>query len=369
MLAEALPQTVQGDRLQITARRQHMIDGVAAHQESLDISEAIQVMPTRLPTPPPSQSSFVMPGLVGEVAGAERRNSLRKTTARVGGIDGDSQRPIKRSRIATPPDSARSPSPSKQIAADLEEAVLSDRQAIEQSSDDPSDEQPVGDNDANMTAVVPKMDYSDSEECQSSALGAADAIHDRPLRGRRKARRGRLSRVSIRNNDVRGIASPSPALELPNRERENSQSPQKGESGQISKRLPGRRRAHHADVNIEVLLRRQLELKVSYRAVTKALKPILAELAERTARELEADTELYKNYDAYAEVEEELNAYLERRLRFLEDSGNLQEARLNRVFEAEQALISAGYRVRSSICACQDPELTISVAKSFRSRE
>jgi hypothetical protein len=42
------------------------------------------------------------------------------------------------------------------------------------------------------------------------------------------------------------------------------------------KRLPGRRRAPHTNPKVEAALRRQLHLRMAYRAVAKSLKPILA---------------------------------------------------------------------------------------------
>jgi hypothetical protein len=86
------------------------------------------------------------------------------------------------------------------------------------------------------------------------------------------------------------------------------------EPSKMVRRLPGRRRAPNANPSIEADLRRQLNLKMSYRSVVKALKPILAELARRSTEELESDEDLYKQCDEYNEIMDQLDVYLKRRL-------------------------------------------------------
>lgn len=119
--------------------------------------------------------------------------------------------------------------------------------------------------------------------------------------------------------------------------------PDPGEPGGLLKRLPGRRRAPHPDLNIEVDLRRQLELKIAYRAVAKALKPVLLDLADRAARELESDEQLHKQYPEYQEIVEELEWRLNQRLRMLEAQLQEEEARLQREYEAKHQIVRGRY--------------------------
>ena len=86
------------------------------------------------------------------------------------------------------------------------------------------------------------------------------------------------------------------------------------EQTKVVKRLPGRRRAPNANVNIEADLRRQLILKTSYRSVAKALKPILAELARRSTNELREDPEAHTRCEEYEVVTAQLRQRLQRRL-------------------------------------------------------
>lgn len=126
-----------------------------------------------------------------------------------------------------------------------------------------------------------------------------------------------------------------------------SPSPDKSVTGGALKRLPGRRRAPHADVQVEAKLRRQLELKVAYRAVAKAQKLILAELARRTAEELEANTEAHKDYDEYEDVTEELEVRLLQRLQMLQASFDQEEARMKRMLAAQEHILKEKFIVRT----------------------
>jgi|TARA_R110002003_G_scaffold214_3_gene16048 hypothetical protein len=60
------------------------------------------------------------------------------------------------------------------------------------------------------------------------------------------------------------------------------------------RRLPGRRRQPHPDINIETDLRRQLTLKMSYRSLAKVQKTLLEELSNRTIKNLEDDPHYHK---------------------------------------------------------------------------
>jgi len=113
----------------------------------------------------------------------------------------------------------------------------------------------------------------------------------------------------------------------------------------ILDRLPGRRRAHHADIDVEVDLRRQLELRIAYRALAKALKPILAELADRTAQEQRANAELYKQCPEYQEVLGELQEHLDARLALLQTEHDEEESRLQRMYKADEQIVYAHYEV------------------------
>ncbi|KAI9851422.1 MAG: hypothetical protein M1838_003773 [Thelocarpon superellum] len=79
-------------------------------------------------------------------------------------------------------------------------------------------------------------------------------------------------------------------------------------------RLPGRRRAPHADPVVEALLVRQGDLKRNYRTVAKAMKPALAVLSDRTSALLEEDEQAHKKAALFEAVQAELDARLAERL-------------------------------------------------------
>ncbi|KAF2855006.1 hypothetical protein T440DRAFT_201070 [Plenodomus tracheiphilus IPT5] len=93
------------------------------------------------------------------------------------------------------------------------------------------------------------------------------------------------------------------------------------------RRLPGRRRQPHSDINIETDLRRQLNLKMSYRSLAKVQKALLDELSNRTTSNLEKDAEYHTQCPEY----EPLMADLDRR----RDS-RLDEVNAMRTYRLEQ---------------------------------
>lgn len=85
------------------------------------------------------------------------------------------------------------------------------------------------------------------------------------------------------------------------------------------RRWAGRRRAEHPVPEIEAVMRRQLALKSMYRSISRALKPVLAEIAFKTVEELEANPSKHQEVVEYqgtndkAGIQEQLDQALERR--------------------------------------------------------
>ncbi|KAJ9641817.1 hypothetical protein H2199_005030 [Coniosporium tulheliwenetii] len=115
------------------------------------------------------------------------------------------------------------------------------------------------------------------------------------------------------------------------------------EAAKNPKRLPGRRRAPHADINIEANLRRQLQLKTAYRSVVKALKPVLAELAQRSLDDLQNEPTAHEKVDQYHAVKAALDNQLKERLATLERTREVKLARIQRQYDGE-------YIVRKKAC-------------------
>jgi hypothetical protein len=111
------------------------------------------------------------------------------------------------------------------------------------------------------------------------------------------------------------------------------------------KRLPGRRRAPHTNPKVEAALRRQLHLRMAYRAVAKNLKPILAELAKRSLSNIHKDPEAHTTFSEYPVVENSLNEHFEERLAWIQKQKDLNKQRLDDILEQETAMRKRNYEV------------------------
>ncbi|KAL5395519.1 hypothetical protein PMIN02_004031 [Paraphaeosphaeria minitans] len=111
----------------------------------------------------------------------------------------------------------------------------------------------------------------------------------------------------------------------------------------MGRRLPGRRRAPHPDVDVEVDLRRQLNLKMSYRSLAKIQKNILDELSNRTTTSLDDDPQFHKQCPEYEPLMVSLDQYKQSRLDSVEALRREKLAQLERVVEAERHIAKEKY--------------------------
>ncbi|KAL1607374.1 hypothetical protein SLS59_002339 [Nothophoma quercina] len=109
------------------------------------------------------------------------------------------------------------------------------------------------------------------------------------------------------------------------------------------KRLPGRRRQPHPDMNVEVDLRRQLSLKTSYRSVAKVLKGVLDELAQRTITKLDDDEDYHKNCPEYKPLIDGLDEKRDAQLHYLAAWRSERIDQLERVREATEQIQKQQY--------------------------
>lgn len=113
-----------------------------------------------------------------------------------------------------------------------------------------------------------------------------------------------------------------------------------------ARRLPGRRRAPHANVYIEADLRRQLSLKMGYRAIVKQLKPILAELAKRSVDQIDDDPDAYKESEHYQDVEDELGDRLQSQLDRLRHLRLYAREEADILLKADREIVQDTFSVR-----------------------
>lgn len=287
---------------------------------------------------PESESGSSLTGSESDIIGHQYSKATRTRTAQLlenDGDDFDSDRPIKRTRLSLG-------------------RALTNAPVIE---DEDTDDTPVYDEAEvvkNLTAITANVSSDDDADDVLTDLDDVDIALLAPSPNRPQAsspvRRGGKRQRGGRGNHANSVIGRGRLPGTPKRGANRDDSLARGSPGGLEAqgyldRLPGRRRAHHADIDVEVDLRRQLELRIAYRAIAKALKPILAELADRTAQEQRANAELYKQCPEYQEVLDELEEHLNSRLALLQTEHDEEESRLQRMYKADLQIVYAHYEV------------------------
>ncbi|KAI8943501.1 hypothetical protein NX059_001503 [Plenodomus lindquistii] len=109
------------------------------------------------------------------------------------------------------------------------------------------------------------------------------------------------------------------------------------------RRLPGRRRQPHPDISIETDLRRQLNLKMSYRSLAKVQKVLLDELSSRTTSNLEKDAKYHTQCPEYEPLMADLGRRRDSRLDQVNAMHKYQLEQLERVRVAEERIQKEQY--------------------------
>jgi len=233
----------------------------------------------------------------GSIVSADsRRSSLDDTTQFAGGDDIDADRPTKKARLS---DRSSTTTGTK--------SVVRHRQS-------PTPDLVASNQDLEIPDIVATPPPRIEEAENATPLGeesVADARQDHgesdvqrllsPL-PKRRGRRPKVKRATTPTGSIAESLAPGTPL--------NGDLNENGDAQKAARRLPGRRRAPNADPLVEACLRRQLQLRIGHRAVSKALKPVLIELARRTTANLEKK----QDEEEFLEAEKQLTAELERRL-------------------------------------------------------
>jgi hypothetical protein len=157
---------------------------------------------------------------------------------------------------------------------------------------------------------------------------------------KRRGRRPKAAHASTPS--AFGVDSPAPGTPSNLETQENGTD---RDASKIGKRMPGRRRAPNPDASIEADLRRQLNLRLGYRVVAKALKPVLAELSRRTTDALEDEEEAHKESNEYISVQAELDRLFAQRLEVLENERRIKSTFQEKHFQSEKENIQQQYIV------------------------
>ncbi|KAF2016436.1 hypothetical protein BU24DRAFT_409538 [Aaosphaeria arxii CBS 175.79] len=295
-------------------------------------------------------SNHTSPAAPSSIAGSSRRSSLNDIDQFQDHSDVEDARPPKRSRVSTlsgsPPISMDS-SVSQLPAVDMQTPVqeISEAQAMaaipnppkssskkRRASADSSQSSKTMSGRPNGVAARSESDVSDKQQrrkkrkTDDTPPDAADAPPE-------------LTDASTPPGSPEAIPEVSSSQGL-----QNVILPANGEPpAKAAKRLPGRRRQPHPDINVEVDLRRQLNIKVNYRSVAKIQKQILEEISKRTLKELEQDPERHKRSPAYEPVMAQLREKLDSRKHQIESLRQYKLEQLERVMTAEKHIQEEQY--------------------------
>jgi hypothetical protein len=267
-----------------------------------------------------------------------RRSSINDASSHVGGFDIDAERPAKRSRLsdqsntstngnarsginpANPKGTTTKPKNTDYLDEALKRLPRNSGRAANRSTDPsedgfhptpPNQDGSEGRGHAEAPVEFMRPKRRAGRGGRGGRGGRWKALHQRPLLGPDNGNDSPVPETSAQDSFIENGVENNADLEP---------------TTKATKRMPGRRRAPNPNVSIEADLRRQLSLKTSYRAVAKALKPVLAELAQRSIDEIEEDEEAHKASEQYEIVRDQLDARLAKRTNLINNETAVQFA-------------------------------------------
>ncbi|KAL9097736.1 MAG: hypothetical protein Q9165_000062 [Trypethelium subeluteriae] len=267
--------------------------------------------------------------------GRKRRASSLETTTLIGG----EERPAKRSRSNAPADNVIT-SPPRSRAAKRKAAGLYEEKDTDHDDDEitESERPPSSGTSRDAKSESQPDEVPNAEHVNGDAHGEDDDRKDSLLEQENaNANAGNVSASrqpsptpadqTTFNNATPGPGSPASAAAAPKlrgrgrwgrprvpKEPKEPKPSVEPSDRVVKKRLPGRRRAPNPNDSIEADMRRQLQIRMGYRAVVKHLKPILQEIANRTEEKIDSDPEYHKQSDRYEIVNAQLDDKLQQRL-------------------------------------------------------
>lgn len=258
----------------------------------------------------------------------------RKRSAPHDGHESDHERASKLARISEEPENASVSQSSDGDAMEEDDAISQMMAAPE------------------FPEVEDKIEEAMSSQVQTPDLEpsppgpSAPSRRGKPgARARGRGRGGRRKGWHLMKENRQGAANGSPAMSDQHESVDAIESNGYRQAG-LLQRLPGRKRAPHPDNSVECDMRRQLELRVSFRAVIKALKPVLGELATRTENTLEQDPKLHEQYPEHDEIQQYLEDCLQERLRTIDAQRFQESERLTRMRDADLDMLQSRFEVR-----------------------
>ncbi|CAI6328373.1 unnamed protein product [Periconia digitata] len=263
------------------------------------------------------QTSSGAPSIASSTSRRSSLNDLAQIQDAHSDVDED-ERPAKRTRLST---DSGSPQPSAPSMVDHASAVNA-ADASQTPELQAADQLPIEDA-AGVAGKKRRASDASSQSASARPNGVltrtqSDVSELQPRRKKRKTTQTpadaadlppELTDASTAPNSPEQMAEVDSSQNLHHVLPGNGDAPTK-----LGKRMPGRRRAPHSDINVETDLRRQLNLKMSYRSLAKVQKLILEELSNRSLRNLEKEPEYYKQVPEYEPLMAGLDQRKESRL-------------------------------------------------------
>ena len=298
-----------------------------------------------------------------EPASQEGETAFQHPTAKIGGVDIDGARPVKFSRLSLDPEQGFND------VADAEDYLEGEQEDDDGEGLD-TDRSEASFQSADQNLLEDFRDVGDELEREDETNDAVSEIAQEtieaeiadqvPLRATPiKMKRPKGWHLRKENRHLRQALLQGSPIRSERQDSIDTQEINGYEPAVILRRLPGRRRLPHADPEIEADMRRQLELKIAYRAVVKALKPVLIELAERTETQIGSEEEKHKDNDSYNDVVRELGRRFQSRLEIIDNQFHTEETRLERQRATQLELREQEYALKSvdlledAIAGCQ----------------
>lgn len=281
--------------------------------------------------------------------GSSRRTSLNSLTPfQDDNSNFEDERPAKRSRVST--DSGSPPNQTGSFVSQL--------------PDDETESKPESRANSNASKPPSKKRRASggSSETSNTAQNGRNNGSDAKTTPRRKKRKTietpsePVDAPPELTDSSTPPGSPEPIPEVASSQGLQNVLPVNGEGpAKPTRRLPGRRRQPHSDINVEIDLRRQLSIKMGYRSLAKIQKAILEELSNRTIANLENDPDFHKQGPEYDHVMAQLNQRLANRIAQLDAERKLKLDQLERLRLAEENIQREQFIVSIKCVTCSNP--------------
>ncbi|KAL5114995.1 hypothetical protein ACEQ8H_007104 [Pleosporales sp. CAS-2024a] len=314
----------------------------------------------------------------GTKPGQARRNSLGARTSHLPPFSMTTRRGLKTASAASSANSGSRRSSMNDVAQ-MQDAPsdFEDAQAVKDSGSpvsNGSSNNKTFTNESIAVATPPVPKHAGAKRRASDSTQSSNTLKTRPSHGLARTHSD-VSEQQPRRKKRKTAATPADSADQPPELTDASTAPNSPEQlpdvdgnqslqnvlptngdapAKPGRRLPGRRRQPHPDINIETDLRRQLKLKMDYRSLAKVQKTILEELSKRTISNLEKDENFHKQCPEYAPLMAQLDQRKHGRIGQIDALRTYRLEQLQRVCIAEERIQKEQYIKKNRFRDLQD---------------